>query len=190
MNDGSRISTMAEWRCRRNEIKKDLEEYEIGPKPEPPTVEASISGNNLNVTVTTDAGSITLSAGISGNGSCVYITMAGGGLVSGCTTVGYSQDDVALYGMMDGTQSQSGDKFYTVYPELWQEMGDYAIWAWGVSRIIDGLELVAGELGIDTTRIAVHGCSYAGKLALFAGALDERVTLTIAQESGGGGIPS
>ena len=40
------------------------------------------------------------------------------------------------------------------------------------------------------TKIAVHGCSYAGKMALFAGALDERITLTIAHESGGGGIPS
>ena len=45
-------------------------------------------------------------------------------------------------------------------------------------------------MGIDTTKIAVHGCSYAGKMALFAGALDERIALTVAQESGGGGIPS
>jgi len=45
-------------------------------------------------------------------------------------------------------------------------------------------------MGIDASKIAVHGCSYAGKMALFAGALDERVALTVAQESGGGGIPS
>jgi hypothetical protein len=31
------------------------------------------------------------------------------------------------------------------------------------------------------------GCSYADKMALFAGAFDERIALTIAQESGGGG---
>jgi hypothetical protein len=36
----------------------------------------------------------------------------------------------------------------------------------------------------------VTGCSYAGKMALFAGAFDERVALTIAQENGGGGAPA
>jgi hypothetical protein len=35
--------------------------------------------------------------------------------------------------------------------------------------------------------IGVTGCSYAGKMALFCGAFDERVALTIAQEPGGGG---
>jgi hypothetical protein len=38
--------------------------------------------------------------------------------------------------------------------------------------------------------LAVTGCSYAGKMALFAGAFDERIALTIAQENGGGGAPS
>ena len=36
----------------------------------------------------------------------------------------------------------------------------------------------------------MQGCSYAGKMALFGGALDERVALTVAEESGGGGITS
>jgi hypothetical protein len=40
------------------------------------------------------------------------------------------------------------------------------------------------------SHLAVTGCSYAGKMALFAGAFDERVALTIAQENGGGGAPS
>jgi hypothetical protein len=38
--------------------------------------------------------------------------------------------------------------------------------------------------------LAATGCSYAGKMALFAGAFDERLALTIAQENGGGGAPS
>ena len=41
---------------------------------------------------------------------------------------------------------------------------------------------------IDTKHIGVTGCSYAGKMALFCGAFDERVALTIAQEPGGGGV--
>lgn len=41
---------------------------------------------------------------------------------------------------------------------------------------------------IDVKHIAVTGCSFAGKMAIYAGAMDERITLTIAQEPGGGGI--
>src|SRR6187431_2848176 len=60
----------------------------------------------------------------------------------------------------------------------------------GVSRLIDGIELVKGQINADVSHIAVTGCSYAGKMALFSGALDERIALTIAQESGGGGATS
>jgi hypothetical protein len=40
---------------------------------------------------------------------------------------------------------------------------------------------------IDIAHIAVTGCSYAGKMALYVGAFDERIAFTIPQESGGGG---
>jgi hypothetical protein len=43
------------------------------------------------------------------------------------------------------------------------------------------------EIRIDLNHMAVIGCSFAGKIALYAGAFDERIALTIAQESGGGG---
>lgn len=62
-------------------------------------------------------------------------------------------------------------------------------WAWGVSRIIDALEQLP-EANIDLSHLAVSGCSYQGKIALYAGALDERIALTIPQESGGGGTIS
>ena len=62
------------------------------------------------------------------------------------------------------------------------------VWAWGLSRLIDGLQQLGPELTkIDTRRIGVTGCSYAGKMALYCGAFDERVALTIAQEPGGCG---
>ena len=47
--------------------------------------------------------------------------------------------------------------------------------------------LFKDDLPIDLKHLAVTGCSFAGKMALFAGAFDERIALTIAQESGGGG---
>ena len=67
--------------------------------------------------------------------------------------------------------------FWDLFPD--STVGAYAGWAWGVSRIIDGLELTADQNQIDTTRLAVTGCSYAGKMALWAGAFDERIALTI-----------
>jgi hypothetical protein len=79
--------------------------------------------------------------------------------------------------------------FYKFYGNKNQN-GDYSAWSWGVSRLIDGLAQIADQYHLDMSKIAVTGCSYAGKMALFAGAFDERVTLTIAQESGGGGINS
>ena len=189
MHDGTRITTKAAWRCRRNEIKQDLEKYEIGPKPDKPMVEASVSDGKLMVKVTTSAGSITLSSTVTAaSGSdCVAIGMnVKSSLVTGCVQVPFMHDQVVKYAN-DSSRSQS-DPFYKVYPELWNKVGNYAAWSWGISRLIDGLVQRKDELKIDETKIAVHGCSYAGKMALFAGAFDERVALTIAQESGGGGI--
>ncbi|HEX8710575.1 MAG TPA: hypothetical protein VF730_01795, partial [Terracidiphilus sp.] len=100
-----------------------------------------------------------------------------------------------------GHQGHAEDPFYQLYPDLCagtcsgtSNSGQYAAWSWGVSRLIDGIEIAARQasnpLPIDTKHLAVAGCSYAGKMALFAGALDERIALTIAQENGGGGAPS
>jgi hypothetical protein len=204
MHDGTLISTMAEWTCRRNEIKKDIEEYEIGVKPEPPQVAATFANGTLSVQVTTPAGSITLTSNVTGTGSCVVIGMNGtSNLVNGCRQVPFNAGQVVQVSTNNSDQPPD-DPYYTVYPELWEEapyggtpttngnrrIGDYSAWSWGISRLIDGLEQVKDQMGVDTSKIAVHGCSYAGKMALFAGALDERVALTIAQESGGGGIPS
>jgi len=62
-------------------------------------------------------------------------------------------------------------------------------WAWGISRLIDALEALP-EAKIDVKRLAVSGCSFQGKIALYAGAFDERIALTIPHESGGGGTIS
>jgi hypothetical protein len=189
MHDGTRISSKAQWECRRNEIKKDLEKYEIGPKQEPPMVVATLSGTTLSVKVTTSAGSLTLTSAVSGSGKCVAIGMNGAsGLISGCTQIPFMHDQVVKQ-YQNSTQNQT-DPFYKVYPELWGKVGNYSAWSWGISRLIDGIIQVKDQLKVDPTKLGVHGCSYAGKMALFAGALDERVALTIAQESGGGGITS
>ncbi len=115
-------------------------------------------------------------------------------------TVGYVATQVAEYAFSAPTD-HTKDPFYLLYPELCagvctgtSNSGIYAAWAWGVSRLIDGMEIATHQsvnpLPIDMKHLAVTGCSYAGKMALISGAFDERIALTIAQESGGGGATS
>ncbi len=57
-------------------------------------------------------------------------------------------------------------------------------WAWGVHRAVDHLQ---NEPAIDPKRIAVVGHSRLGKTALLAGAFDDRIALTVANQAGCGG---
>lgn len=126
---------------------------------------------------------------------------------AGCAaTVTYSLNSITTY--KGGQQTtHNTDPFYTLYPEYCAGVcnatngypnganhGQYGAWTWGVSRLIDAINLAAqsstNPLPLDTTHSAVTGCSYAGKMALWSGATDERIALTIAQENGGGGAPS
>jgi hypothetical protein len=74
----------------------------------------------------------------------------------------------------------------TLYGSAAAKSGSDICWAWGASRIIDALEMLPAT-GIDATKVAVTGCSYAGKGALAMGAFDERVSLTVMEEGGSGG---
>ena len=196
--DGSYVTTFDDWSKRRNEIKADIEKYEIGAKPKPPTnLKATYSGGTLTVTVTENGKTITLTSKFSipsGAGPHpIVIGMNSGtgslstSLFSGVVQVPFNHDQVATYDMTGNKDLNA--PFYKMYTNL-SSAGDYTAWSWGVSRIIDGLALIADEYNLDMGRIATTGCSYAGKMALFSGAFDERVTLVIAQESGGGGINS
>ena len=115
-------------------------------------------------------------------------------------TVGYVSTQVTAYNF-SSPSDHTKDPFYQLYPEYCEgictgtsNQGEYAAWSWGVSRIIDGMEIATHQsvnpLPIDMKHLAVTGCSFAGKMALYAGAFDERIALTIAQENGGGGAPS
>ena len=58
-----------------------------------------------------------------------------------------------------------------------------------MSRLLDVIEADTSGL-LDVSHVGVTGCSRNGKGALAVGAFDERVALTIPQESGSGGSAS
>jgi hypothetical protein len=194
MSSGSRITSRTDWRCRRAEIGALIQNYELGSKPAPPSnITATYANGLLTVHVTAGSGSITLTTTIT--------TPTGAGpfpAVIGMDTSGTGALPASIFtsrgiATMTFTSSQLTPQqpnrgqgaIYSLYPD--PAVGSMILWAWGVSRIIDGLTMTAAQNKIDVTRLAVTGCSYAGKMALYAGAFDERITLTIPEESGGGG---
>lgn len=194
-SDGSGRSTkFSDWNRRRAEIKSEIEHYGIGEKPSrPKDIEANYAGGTLTVKVTVNGESLTLTAKIAlptGDGPFPAVIGIGQGSGSLPADVFESRKVARIsynFGqVMSHTQKRGKEPINKLYPEL-TYIGAYSAWSWGVSRLIDGLELVRKDLPIDLKHLAVTGCSFAGKMALFAGALDERIALTIAQESGGGG---
>lgn len=194
-SDGrGRMKNISDWRYRRAEIKAEIENYEIGIKPvKPEDITATYVNGTLTVNIKVNGNTLTLTSNVtlpSGDGPFPAVIGMGGGTGSLPSTIFSSRNIAQIpfnYGqVMAHTQTRGSEPINDLYPEL-TYIGAYSAWSWGVSRLIDGLELVSDSLPIDLKHIAVTGCSFAGKMALFAGALDERIALTISQESGGGG---
>ena len=194
--NGTRSTRFSDWEHHRNEIAAQIENYEIGTKlPRPQNITALYTNGILRVDVTENGQTLTLTCRVllpEGSGpfpAVIGMNSASGAIPSNLfasrkiAEIAFTHDQVTAY----GRAPSASDPYYRLYPELLGKSGQYSAWAWGVSRIIDGLGLVTNTLPIDLKHLCVTGCSYAGKMALFAGAFDERIALTIAQESGGGG---
>lgn len=194
-SDGKgRVTKFEEWSRRRAEIKAEIEHYEIGEKPpRPKNVTANYADGKLTVKVTVNGETLTLTATVAlpkVEGRVPAVIGIGRGSGSLPSDIFRSRNIAMItfnFGqVMSHTQRRGREPINKLYPKL-THIGAYSAWSWGVSRLIDGLELVQNHLPIDLKRLAVTGCSFAGKMALFAGAFDERIALTIAQEPGGGG---
>lgn len=67
-------------------------------------------------------------------------------------------------------------------------------WVWGISRLIDALEADNAksaserQLSFNTTKIAITGMSRMGKLTLFAGAFEPRLSVICPADTCGGGF--
>ena len=200
-SDGrGRVRDFSEWEQRRNEIAAAIQHYGIGTKPvvAPGCVKARMDGDTLLVDVTVNGETLTLRSEIHYPtvGRPPYAVMIGAsgislpkGLFDGrpIATMVFHENQVNDYSQWRPHHERGDHPFDRLYPSL-EANGAYSEWAWGMSRLIDGLQSLGQEVTrIDTRRIGVTGCSYAGKMALFCGAFDERIALTIAQEPGGGG---
>ncbi|MBN1782632.1 T9SS type A sorting domain-containing protein [bacterium] len=194
-SDGrGRIETLSDWRYRRAEIGAEIQHYEIGEKPgRPDNITASFQDDTLKVNITVNGNTLTLtSVVILPEGEGPFPAVIGIGSGTGSlppdifTSRNIAQIPFNYSQVMAHTQNRGSEPINRLYPDL-TYIGAYSAWSWGISRLIDGLELVSPDLNIDLEHLAVTGCSFAGKMALFAGAFDTRIALTIAQESGGGG---
>ena len=199
------VSSFADWAKRRSDIAHMIQHYGIGQKPivEPHQIKARMQGDTaLVVDVTINGQTLTLRSVIRYPkvGQPPYALMIGTSMISlpkklfedrPIATMVFHESQVNDYSQWRKNHHDRGEhSFDKLYPHL-KENGAFSEWAWGLSRLIDGLQQLGPEVTkIDMQHIGVTGCSYAGKMALYCGAFDERIALTIAQEPGGGGAAS
>jgi hypothetical protein len=203
-SSGQRITTRAQWTCRRAEIAAQVQEYELGPKPPKPSiVKGTFADGQLTIVAGEPGRTVSFSVAIARSASVAAdpvpaLIVIGRSALSpvfsnrGIAVITFDNDAMGAQGNRgEGTgrtNTRGQGTFYELYGSD-HEASSMMAWAWGVSRIIDALASTP-EANIDTTRIAVSGCSRNGKGALVVGAFDERIALTVPQESGAGGTAS
>ena len=200
------VRSFADWSKRRSDIGHMIQHYGIGTKPAVASeqVKARMQGDTLVVDVTVGQQTLTLTSVIrypkpTANGqkpTAPYPLLIGTDMIAlprqlfedrPIATATFVSAQVNDYKQFGKHHDRGEHHFDRLYPQL-KDNGAYSEWAWGMSRLIDGLQLLGPEVTkIDTRHIGVTGCSYAGKMALYCGAFDERIALVIAQEPGGGG---
>ncbi len=200
--DGTQVTSMAEWRCRRRELVVEIEDKILGSKAPPPhtiggTVDGSVSESSYTVEVDNPGGSMSFegdidlpSSGEAPYPAVIYLTMPGFGGHSlsdgvlneeGVATMSYDVTQVSS----EAARNFTSGGYFDANPDYEGNTGALVAWAWGVSRIIDMLEKHSDL--IDPTKIAVHGCSRLGKGAFVVGAFDQRIALGLPFEPGTGG---
>jgi hypothetical protein len=197
LSNGKRITGKEQWPTRRAEILKQVLEIEYGRAPgEAGEVKATETESDDPA-----AHAYTLTMGPGGKVSTrLLLTLPKGAgpfpvIIKGDLCWGRVNSDIVAavrdrgYALAEFDRTQvapdNNDRSTGVYPLYTDyDWGGLAAWAWGYSRVIDYLET---RSDIDKTKIIITGHSRGGKATLLAGALDERVALTVPNGSGCGG---
>lgn len=189
--DGSKVNTIEDWDCRREELSSLYQIYELGTLPDPPSTLTATLGSKGNFTIFASQGDLSISWSVqivlptTGDGPFPAVITYGGATIpipDNIATINFDNSDFA---QQNDLTSRGVGTFFDLFPSDHNASALIA-WTWGVSRIIDALEITPAA-NINTKKIALTGCSRDGKGALVAGAFEERLALTIPQESGSGG---
>ena len=168
--DGTKVTTKAQWDCRRKEILAIAEKYLYAPvPPAPDAVTGTVNGGAISIDVTVGATTANFTASITGEGEAIVV---GGNIPGGNKSL--------TFGAGFEGQIQNLFGFSELNPNIAR--------GWMIDRVMDVLEQNPGS-GHDPQKLAVTGCSGCGKGSLLTGVFS-RVPLTIIIESGGGGATS
>ena len=204
-DNGKPVRTNKDWQLRRKEMRDSVVEIEYGGLPPAPTTTRS---EELHTTTVESLGNARFSTQriVSGPDRPFSFLMtllipSGKGpfpvVLTGDACWRYATEAVAAEVIRrgyilaqfnrveivpDAYNSERTSGLYTVYPDA--RFGALAAWAWGYHRCVDAL---AAMDFVDAAQIAIVGHSRGGKTTLLAGATDERIALTCANDSGAGG---
>lgn len=200
MNDGTQVTTLEQWRVRRQEMIQILEDYTYGHMPPPP---GNVTAETVTPTRTVTAGGseaeyrmLRLSFGPDGElgfdlgiftpaggdegqkyPTLVYLTQSASqnslGAASAALARGYAVATVPYQQLGADAANWADTGFFKAYPDY--DWRDFSAWAWGLSRAIDYL---VTDASIAADQIMMTGVSRLGQAVLLAGAFDERVALT------------
>ena len=204
--DGTRVCSVAQWEHRRQELRNLMVELEYGGLPPAP---AETRWEELHTSTPRHLGGARFICGRVHTGpehpfsfQLQLLVPPGSGrfpvVLTGDLCWRYANDGVVAEILGRGKilaqfnrveivpdipyRSERVSALYLAVPG--GSYGALAAWAWGYHRCVDALVRLDF---VDASRIAVVGHSRGGKTVLLAGASDERIALTAANNSGAGG---
>ncbi|MBQ4030092.1 MAG: hypothetical protein II624_13110, partial [Prevotella sp.] len=169
-NGKGEVKSFKQWEKRRNEIAAEIQHYGIGTKPtvDRKDLQAFMDKDTLVVIVTVNGQSLTLRSEIKypKTGNPPYALMIGTSGISlpkplfenrPIATMVFHEKQVNDYSQWGKHKERGEHDFDRLYPDL-SANGAYSEWAWGLSRLLDGLQLLGeSQTKIDMQHIGVTG---------------------------------